>query len=203
MQSQWLPVCQISVWFFCGSILEPTWGLWDSQELKGKNKQIEPGEASRDIFRHRSKQFWAFCLLLHALSFQLYHDELKVELDVLFSRLHFVLLAAFDSSFPDLDMKKLIVLPPICSFPGFRLPFGSTAGNVVIDRFLSCKVVEELMKCVWFCFGKCQGCGSACVTAMSCVVLVLLQPAGSYQEHPALILPENTLFLQLLVSDLL
>lgn len=83
-----------------------------------------------------------FCLLLHALSFQLCHDELKVELDVLFSRLHFVLLAAFDSSFPDLDMKKLIVLPPICSFPGFRLPFGSTAGNVVIDRFLSCKVVE-------------------------------------------------------------
>lgn len=80
--------------------------------------------------------------MLHSLSFQLYHDELKFELDLLFSRLDFALLAAFDSSFPDLDMREFLVLPPICSFPGFGLPFGSTAGNVVIDRFLSYKVVE-------------------------------------------------------------
>lgn len=69
MQSQWLPICQISVWFFCGSVLEPTRGLWDSQELKAKNKQIEPGEASRDIFRHRSKQFWANLLTVASFPF--------------------------------------------------------------------------------------------------------------------------------------
>lgn len=53
-----------------------------------------------------------------------------------------MLLAAFDSSFQDLNVKKLILLPPICSFPGFDLPFGSTAGSVVIHRFFSCRVVE-------------------------------------------------------------
>jgi len=53
---------------------------------------------------------------------------------------------------------------------------------------------------MWFCFGKRQGCGSASVTAASCVMLLL--PAGSSQKHPALILPEHALFFQPLISDI-
>lgn len=51
---------------------------------------------------------------------------------------------------------------------------------------------------MWFCFGRRQGWGSANVTAASCVVLLL--PAGNFQKHPLLILPEHALFFQPLIS---
>lgn len=111
---------------------------------KGKNKQMEPGEVSRHVFRDRLKQFWAGLLpIASSRSDELYRDELISEAGLLFPASHRSIschLLTLVPHFRTLIWRSLF--SPICSFPGFGLPSGSTAGNVVIHRFLSCKLVE-------------------------------------------------------------
>lgn len=52
--------------------------------VKGKNKQAEPGEASRDVFRGRLKQFWASLLSVASSC----SNELMFEVGLLFLRSH-------------------------------------------------------------------------------------------------------------------
>lgn len=105
---QWLTACLsdyfVMLLWFC------TWANVSSVRLlgvKGKNKQIEPGEASRDVFKDRVKQFCASLLsIASSCSDELYHDDLVFEVGLLFPQLHFLLLVGFCSSFQDLHMKR-------------------------------------------------------------------------------------------------
>ena len=88
-----------------------------------------------------------------------------------------------DPSFRDLD-KKLVSLPPVCSFPGFGLPSGSAAGNVVMHRFLSCKVVEELMKMYVVLFWETSGLWfSQCHSSVMCYAVAT---SWKFSETPCI-----------------
>lgn len=86
MQWHCLPICHIILWCFCDAVLVT---VCKTLGVKGKNKQIEPEKASRDVFRNIFKLFRASLLSIASSCFyELYSDELTFEVGLLFPGSH-------------------------------------------------------------------------------------------------------------------